>query len=174
MYSTLAIYLRFSRLIYVARGAGDNTRPHGGESSCPGAAARLGPLGAILHSLYETNRNTPTEAPIGRIGRNSLAMGTRRAHPVTRKVIVPLHYYVRGNGDAVWTAAWRGQRRPPPILRAAGVIESGILPARAKPICAVVASRADAPRERGRAGCRERSVVRPSICLRARLPPPDW
>ena len=28
----------------------------------PGAAARLGPLGAILHSLYETNRNTPTES----------------------------------------------------------------------------------------------------------------
>ena len=53
------------------------------------------------------------------------------------------------------------------------MIESGILPAaRAKPIYAVAASRADAPRERGRAGCRERSVVRPSICLRARLPPP--
>ena len=45
---------------------------------------------------------------------------------MTHKGIVPLHYYVRGNGSAApalgEAVAWRGQRRPPPI-ESSGVIE---------------------------------------------------
>ena len=78
----------------------------------PGAAARLGPLtGSGLWALFCTrygneDTNTPTDpqlGPIGLIGRNSLT-------PVYR-----CEWWGDTNGDAVWTAAWRGQRRPPPI-----------------------------------------------------------
>ena len=39
----------------------------------PGAAARLGPLGAILHSLYENVIRTPRRNPISPIGRANWA-----------------------------------------------------------------------------------------------------
>ena len=82
----------------------------------PGAAARLGPLGAILHSLYENvirtpRRNrpiSPLEEPIGLIGYND---------PTS---VYWCEWWGDTNGDAVWTAAWRGQRRPPPIESSGG------------------------------------------------------
>ena len=46
--------------------------------------------------------------PIGLIGRNSLTP------------VYWCEWWGDTNGDAVWTAAWRGQRRPPPIESSGG------------------------------------------------------
>ena len=68
----------------------------------PGAAARLGPLGATLHSLWELRYEHPDGSPIGPIGL------------IGRNSLTPVYWcewWGDTNGDAVWTAAWRGQRR---------------------------------------------------------------
>ena len=77
----------------------------------PGAAARLGPLGATLHSLWELRYEHPDGSPIGPIGL------------IGRNSLTPVYWcewWGDTNGDAVWTAAWRGQRRPPPIESSGG------------------------------------------------------
>ena len=73
----------------------------------PGAAARLGPLGAILHPLYENVIRTPRRNPISPIGREPIGL-IGRNDPTS---VYWCEWWGDTNGDAVWTAAWRGQRR---------------------------------------------------------------